>query len=109
MVAGLDAFEQEHFTTVTKDEVDGGNELKTVGDTFHAASPGKGKALAKSRMVLRRAASFLSSRRPVMASSIHSAICSISPSFMPRVVSAGVPSLRPLGSKAERGSCGMVF
>ena len=38
-----------------------------------------------------------------------SAILSISSSFMPRVVTAGVPSLTPLVTNGERGSLGIVF
>ena len=40
---------------------------------------------------------------------IHLAICRISASFMPRVVSAGVPMRMPDGSSGLRGSNGIMF
>ena len=40
---------------------------------------------------------------------IHLAICLISASFIPRVVSAGVPMRTPDGSSGLRGSNGIMF
>ena len=66
---------------------------------FHEDYDGSGKRLVRSRTLPRICSRAAASSRRFRASLIRSAISSISSSFMPRVVTAGVPMRMPPGLK----------
>ena len=67
--------------------------------TIRLSYEGSGKRLVRSRTLARICSSAAASSRRFRASLIRSAISSISSSFMPRVVTAGVPMRMPPGLK----------
>src|SRR5438132_1511892 len=71
--------------------------------------PGSGNLRVSSRTLSRTRFSADSSVRFCSASAIRSEISSISSSFMPRVVTAGVPTRMPPGLKGELLSNGIAF